>query len=114
MWMVKKRVREFYAMSPEQAYSILETIAVLGGRKDRLHLYEPSADEKKSENLAQEIEEEHIERLSPFAFSKCKIPVGATITLIFLVVLNLVSGDSYHRISQNAVVAGVMSVLVKK
>ncbi|MBR3611380.1 MAG: GIY-YIG nuclease family protein [Oscillospiraceae bacterium] len=78
----KKRVREFYAMSPEQAYSILETIAVLGGRRDRLHLYDPSAEERKSENLAQEIEEEHIERLSPFAFSKCKIPVGATITFI--------------------------------
>ncbi len=78
----KKRVREFYAMSPEQAYSILETIAVLGGRKDRLHLYDLSAEEKKNENLAQEIEEEHIERLSPFAFSKCKIPLGARITFI--------------------------------
>ena len=53
----KKRVREFYAMSKEQAYSILETIAILGGRKDRLHLYEPTTEEKKSENLAQEIEE---------------------------------------------------------
>lgn len=78
----KKRVREFYAMSPEQAYSILETIAVLGGRKDRLHLYEPSVEERKSENLAQEIEEEHIERLSPFAFSKCNIPIGATVTFV--------------------------------
>ena len=78
----KRRIREFYAMSKEQAYSILETIAILGGRKDRLHLYEPTNEEKKSENLAQEIEEEHIERLSPFAFSKCKIPVGATITFI--------------------------------
>ena len=78
----KKRVREFYAMSKEQAYSIIETIAILGGRKDRLHLYEPTSEEKKNENLAQEIEEEHIERLSPFAFSKCKIPVGATITFI--------------------------------
>ncbi len=76
----KKRVREFYAMSPEQAYSILETIAVLSGCKNRLHLYEPTVEEQKSEELAQEIEEEHIERLSPFAFSKCGIPVGATIT----------------------------------
>ena len=42
----KKRVREFYAMSPEQAYSILETIAVISGRKERLHLYELSADRK--------------------------------------------------------------------
>jgi len=78
----KKRVREFYAMPKEQAYSILETIAILGGRKDRLHLYELSAEEKKSENMAQDIEEQHKERLSPFSFSKCKIPVGATITFI--------------------------------
>lgn len=76
----KKRVREFYAMSPEQAYSILETIAILGGRRDRLHLYDPTAEERKSENTAQEIEEEHIERMSPFAFSKCNIPPGSTVT----------------------------------
>lgn len=55
----KKRIREFYAMSPEQAYSILETIAVLGGRKDRLHLYEPTAVERQSEEMAQDIEEQH-------------------------------------------------------
>lgn len=29
----KKRIREFYAMPKEQAYSILETIVILGGRK---------------------------------------------------------------------------------
>ena len=78
----KKRVREFYAMSPEQAYSILETIAVLGGRKERLHLYDPSAEEREAIELAQEIEEEHTERLSPFTFSKCNIPVGTKITFV--------------------------------
>lgn len=76
----KMRVREFYAMTPEQAYSILETIAILGGCKERLKLRDPSPQEKKEENIAQEIEEEHIERLSPFAFSKCHIPVGSVIT----------------------------------
>ena len=76
----KVRVREFYAMSPEQAYSILETIAILGGHRDRLKLWELSVQEKKDEDLAQEIEEEHIERQSPFTFSKCNIPVGANIT----------------------------------
>ena len=45
-------------------------------------MYEPTIEERKSENLAQEIEEEHIERLSPFAFSKCKIPIGAMITFV--------------------------------
>ena len=78
----KKRVREFYAMSPEQAYSILETIAVLGGRKNRLKLWELSEEQRQDVELAGEIEEEHIERLSPFTFSKCNIPVGATITYI--------------------------------
>lgn len=78
----KKRVREFYAMSPEQAYSILETIAVLGGRKNRLHLYEPSEAERQSEDMAQDIEEQHIERMAPFTFSKCNIPKGASITFV--------------------------------
>ena len=75
-----KRVREFYAMPPETAYAIFETIAELGGRSDKLHLYDLSAEERQSEELAQEIEEGHIERLSPFAFSKCNIPVKSTIT----------------------------------
>ena len=78
----KKRVREFYAMSPEQAYSILETIAILGGRKERLKLWEVSAEERKDIEVAQEIEEEHVERLSPFAFSKCNISVGTKITFV--------------------------------
>lgn len=78
----KKRVREFYAMTPEQAYSILETIAILGGRKERLKLWELSVAEQQAAELAQEIEEVHIERLSPFAFSKCNIPIGSTITYI--------------------------------
>lgn len=78
----RKRVREFYAMSPETAYGIFETIAELGGRRDRLHLYDMTAEEKQSEELAQDIEEQHIERMSPFTFSKCNIPVGETITYV--------------------------------
>lgn len=76
----KTRVREFFAMTPETAYAIFETIAELGGRLDKLHLYELSEEERKSEELAQEIEEEHRERLSPFTFKKCNIPVGSVIT----------------------------------
>lgn len=78
----KKRVREFYAMSPETAYGIFETIAELSGRRERLHLYEPTAAEKESEEVAQDIEEQHRERLSPFTFSKCNIPIGATLIYV--------------------------------
>lgn len=69
-------------MSPEQAYSILETIAVLCGRKNRLHLYELTAVERQSEEMAQDIEEQRIERMAPLTFSKCNIPVGTTIMFV--------------------------------
>lgn len=78
----KKRVREFYAMSPEQAYSILGGIALLGGRKNRLKLWNVTEEERKDIEVAQEIEEEHIERLSPFAFSKCNIAKGTKIMFV--------------------------------
>ena len=82
----KKRVREFYAMSPEQAYSILETIAIISGRKERLHLYELSADERKDEELAQEINEERIERLlklqDEISLENNQKYVGSTVTVL--------------------------------
>ena len=78
----KKRIREFYAMSPEQAYSILESIAIISGCKHRLKLWGITEDERQDVELAQEIEEEHIERLSPFTFSKCNIAVGSKIMFV--------------------------------
>lgn len=72
----KKRIREFYAMTPEDAYSILEAIAEINGYKHRLKKWKATAAEQKDEAMAQEISEAHQERLSPFAFSKCKIGAG--------------------------------------
>ena len=42
----KRRVREFYAMTPETAFSILETVAELSGQKDKLHLYAMTEEEQ--------------------------------------------------------------------
>ena len=72
----KKRVREFYAMSAEDAYSILEAIAEINGYTHRLKKWKATASEQKDEELAQEISEQHQERLAPFAFSMCHIAVG--------------------------------------
>lgn len=72
----KQRVREFYAMSPEDAYSILEAIAEIHGCADKLKRIAMDEAQKQAEETAQEIEEEHKERLSPFTFSKCNIQVG--------------------------------------
>ena len=75
----QKRVREFYAMSPEDAYSILEAIAEIHGCSDKLTLVQPSEDEMAAEDTAQEIVAERTERLAPFSFAICNIPVGATL-----------------------------------
>ena len=75
----QKRVREFYAMPPEDAYAILEAIAEIHGCADKLKLAKPSEDEIVAEETAREIVEESKERAAPFRFSMCNIPMGAEI-----------------------------------
>lgn len=75
----KKRIREFYAMTPEDAYSILEAIAEINNYKHRLKKWKATAEEQKDEEIAQEISEAHQERLAPFTFSMCNIAVGEQI-----------------------------------
>lgn len=75
----KKRIREFYAMPPEDAYSILEAIAEINGYRHRLKKWKVTDEEQNAEKLAEKINELHKERLSPFAFSKCNINIGEEI-----------------------------------
>ena len=51
----QKRVREFYAMKPEEAFAILEAMAEIHDCKDKLKLIAPNETEEKEEELAQEI-----------------------------------------------------------
>jgi len=51
----KKRVREFYAMEANDAYSILETIAEINNLKSNLVLVEPTDTDIANENQANEI-----------------------------------------------------------
>ena len=74
-----KRVREFYAMPPEDAYSILEALAEIHGCVDKLKLIKPNAEEERAEETADEIATERQEKAENFSFLKCQIPVGATI-----------------------------------
>lgn len=75
----KRRIREFYAMTPEDAYSILEAIAEINNYSHRLKKWKASATEQRDEALAQEINEQHQERLAPFTFTKCGISIGEQI-----------------------------------
>ncbi len=53
----KPRVREFYAMSPEDAYGILSSIAAISGTADRLKKVDPVGHEIEDEQTAAEIQE---------------------------------------------------------
>ena len=75
----KKREREFYAMSAEDAYLILEAIAEIHGFTDRLHRMALSEEERNEEKVAQEVEKESRSRSSNFTFSEMQIPIGAVL-----------------------------------
>lgn len=75
----KKRVREFYAMSAEDAYSLFEAMAEIHGTSDKLKLKLPSKKEASEEAVATEVQSEATERTAPFNFSIVHIPVGAVL-----------------------------------
>ena len=76
----KKRVKEFYAMSAEDAYHLLECIAKISGTTDRLKRMKPKGHEIEDENMAREVQE--AARRGPFRFSRCGIGVGAEVAFV--------------------------------
>ena len=76
----KTRTKEFFAMSPEDAYAILEAIAKISGTTDKLHRVTPTGDEIEAEETAEEIKSEA--RRGPFRFSMVGIPVGAKVAFV--------------------------------
>ena len=73
----KQRKREFYAMSPEEAYALLEAIAEIHGYSNRLKLWDMDDAQLKEEATAQEIESQ--KRSPNFTFDECFIPNGAVL-----------------------------------
>lgn len=78
----KKRIREFYAMSAEDAYSILEAIAEMHNFVDRLKKWEPDSEQAKDEEIAQEVQIEKKARHSNWTFDDWKIPNNAELEYV--------------------------------
>ncbi len=76
----KERVKEFYAMSAEDAYTLLECIAKISGTQDRLQRMKPEGHEILDEEIAEEVRE--TARRGPFRFSACNIPVGSELVFV--------------------------------
>ena len=75
----RERKREFYAMTPEDAYSILEAIAEINGCSNKLKLIVPTENERREEQIADDVEQENRDRLSPFNFNLVNIRPGEKI-----------------------------------
>ena len=76
----KERVKEFYAMSPEDAYGLLECIAKISGTTANLKRMTPEGHEILDEKIAEEVRT--AARRGPFRFSECGIPAGAEIAFV--------------------------------
>ena len=73
----KKRVREFYAMDPEDAYSILESIAKISGTEKCLKKWKETKHELKDQQIADVVRS----HAKPVDFMRINIPVGAELEL---------------------------------
>lgn len=78
----KQRKREFYAMSAEDAFLLLKSIAKINGREKYLKIWKLDAAEKQAEEFAEEVTKERVSRGEIFSFTKCHIPQGATLEYI--------------------------------
>ena len=76
----KKRVKEFYEMSKEDAYGILESIAKISGTLDRLKRCTPTGKQLKEEQRAEEARENA--RRGAFRFSQVGISPGERVVFI--------------------------------
>lgn len=103
----KERKREFYAMSPEEAYNLLECIAKISGTEDRLKKMQPEGHEILDEETAAEVAKEA--KRGPFRFSKYDIPVGSVLKYINNSSIEVTVVDDRH-VSYKGVTTSVSAV----
>lgn len=94
----KSRVREFYAMTPEEAFSILEMIAKINGLEDKLKIYKPTIQETRDEENAEEVKKlsanrHHFKEIDFYSSLTNKRYHGTTGEDGTLKIIDLESGD---------------------
>lgn len=106
----KKRAKEFYAMSKEDAYLLLECIAKISGTEGNLKKLSPTGEELSDEQVAKEVQEES--RRGPFRFGECKIPIGSKVSFIYDEAIYATVVDDRHVKFNNETVS--LTALAKK
>ena len=90
----KERVKEFFAMSPEDGYALLESIAKISGTSDCLKRMKPEGHEVLDEQIAEEIRDNA--RRGHFTFSEIGIPFGSELTFVDDETIQVIVVDDRH------------------
>ncbi len=92
--------REFFVMSAEEAYDLLEAIATISGSQDKL---------KREKNIADNLNTESRKKKPAVNFAKCNIPIGAE--LVFIEDPNVrVIVESERKVSYNDEITSLSAV----
>lgn len=104
-----ERVKEFFMMSAQEAYALLECIATISGTLDRLHRISPEGHEIIDEQIAAAVQNKAKERRSPFSFAKCGILPGSTVVYALDESIQAVVVDD-RRIEYNGVTTSLSAL----
>ncbi len=110
----KKRVREFYSMSAEDAYQIFEAMAEIHGTTNKLRKWTISKSDAKQEETAKIIAKQKREK---FEFAKIGIPVGAELEFIHDRSIKVTVADEKRRVFYNGeewTLSALAKVLLKR
>lgn len=97
----KKRVREFYAMTAEDAYALFEAMAEIHGMEENLKLWRATKKEISEEKIADEIAVESSEKKSKFTFKSLGIKVGEELEFIHDPTIKVVVADELRHVFYN-------------
>lgn len=110
----KKRVREFYSISAEDAYQIFEAMAEIHGTMNKLKKWAISKFDEKQEEAAKTIARQRREK---FEFVKIGIPVGAELEYIHDRSIKVMVADEKRKVLYNGeewTLSALAKVLLKR
>ena len=109
----KKRVREFYAMTAEDAYALFEAMAEIHGTEANLKLWRATEKEIAEERAADEIASESSEKKSKFTFKALGIDIGEELEYIHDRTIKVIVADEIRHVTYKGE-TWTVSALAKK
>ncbi len=109
----KKRVREFYAMTAEDAYALFEAMAEIHGTEANLKLWRATEKEIAEERAADEIASESSEKKSKFTFKALGIDIGEELEYIHDRSIKVVVVDEIRHVKYNGETSTLSGIATK-